>query len=158
MASKVLPILGKGATVPFFINGEEKTTDKTFDVINPATGKAIHKCSSASEADAQAAVDAAAKALPAWRDLTPNKRRDIFLKAAEVMEKRKDELATNMMEEVGAPRQWADFNLMVAKDFLLDIAGRLVSIQGSIPTTQDPTVGALVVKEPFGVILAIAPW
>lgn len=153
-----IPVHTKGSTVPFFINGKDVLASKTFDVVNPATHAAVHKCSSATQADAQAAVDAAAAALPAWKALTPGKRRDIFLKAADVMEKRKDELATTMMDEVGVPRGWADFNISVARDFLLDIAGRLVTIEGFIPTPSDPATGALVVKEPFGVILAIAPW
>jgi acyl-CoA reductase-like NAD-dependent aldehyde dehydrogenase len=158
MASNGIPIHTKGATVPFFIDGKDVVSDKTFDVVNPATGKATHKCSSATEADAQAAVDAAAKAFPAWKAMVPTKRREVFLKAADILEKRRDELATTMVEEVGVPRQWADFNLGVAKDLILDVAGRLVTIEGTIPTPQDPNTGALVVKEPYGVVLAIAPW
>ena len=35
---------GEGAyTVPFLIGGDEMRSDKTFDVVNPATGKAVHK-------------------------------------------------------------------------------------------------------------------
>lgn len=153
-----IPIHSRGATVPLLINGKDVVAARTFDVTNPATGKVVHPCSSASEQDALAAVDAAAKALPAWKAMVPTKRRDIFLKAAEVMERRRDELATTMVEEVGVPRQWADFNISVARDLILDVAGRLVTIEGTIPTPQDPNTGALVVKEPFGVILAIAPW
>lgn len=156
--SSGLPIHSRGATVPLLINGKAVVASKTFDVTNPATGKVVHPCSSASEQDALAAVEAAAQALPAWKAMVPGKRRDIFLKAAEVMEARRDELATTMMEEVGVPRQWADFNLSVARDLILDVAGRLVTIEGSIPTPQDPNTGAFVLKEPFGVILAIAPW
>lgn len=153
-----IPIHTKGSTVPFFINGKDVPSQKTFDVVNPATQAAVHKCSSATEDDAHAAVAAAAAALPAWRALPPGKRRDIFLKAADIMARRKDELATTMMDEVGVPRGWAEFNVTTAREFLLDIAGRLVAIEGFIPTPSDPATGALVVKEPFGVILAIAPW
>lgn len=148
----------RGATVPFFIGGKEVVSEQTFDVVNPATGKVVHQCSGASSADARAASDAAAAALPAWRDLPPPKRRDIFLKAADVFERRRDELATTMVEELGMPRGWAEFNIGLAREFALDLAGRLVTIEGVIPTTQDPKTGAMVIKEPFGVVLAIAPW
>ena len=30
-------------TVPFIIAGEEVRSDKTFDVVNPATGQPVHK-------------------------------------------------------------------------------------------------------------------
>jgi len=149
---------GESYAVPFFINGKEVRTERTFDVVNPATGKLTHKCSSASDVDALAAVDASAKAFPSWKSLSPHKRRDIFLKAAEVMERRREELGQYMMEETGAPRGWADFNLKVARDLILDVAGRIVTVEGALPTTEDEGVGAMVLKEPFGVVLAIAPW
>lgn len=153
-----VPTNTKGATVPFWIGGKEVVSSKTFDVVNPALGSVVHKCSSATEADAQAAVDAAAKALPAWRAMVPTKRRDIFLRAADIFEKRRAELVTTMVEELGVARNWAEFNITTARDFTLDVAGRVVTIEGSIPTPQDPNTGAMVVKEPFGVVLAIAPW
>lgn len=153
-----LPVRNQGTTVPFFINGKEVTASKTFDVTNPATGKIVHSCSSATEDDALAAVNAAAEALPAWKAMVPVQRREIFLKAAEIMEKRREELAKTMVEELGVPQQWADFNITVAKSLILDVGGRLVTIEGSIPTPQDPNTGAFVLKEPFGVVLAIAPW
>lgn len=153
-----VPVHTKGATVPFFINGQEIVAPKTFGVVNPATHAIVHQCSSATEDDAQAAVDAAAAALPAWKALPPSKRRDVFLKAAEVMDRRKEELATTMVEEVGAAQGWADFNVMMAREFLLDLAGRLVAVDGFIPTVSDPATGAMVIKEPYGVVLAIAPW
>lgn len=150
--------LTPGSTIPFLINGKWTPSTSTFDVINPATGKAVHKCSSATEDDAQLAVAAAAAALPAWKAMLPGKRRDIFLKAAEAMERRRDELAATHMEEVGVSRGWADFNIGVAKDLILDVAGRLCTIEGTVPTTADANTGAMVLKEPFGVVLAIAPW
>lgn len=153
-----LPVRSKGTTVPFFIDGKDVAGSQTFDVINSATGEVAHQCSSAGEAEAQAAVDAAARALPAWKAMVPTARRDVFLKAAEVMERRRDELATTMVDELGVPRSWADFNLTVARSLILDVAGRLVTIEGTIPTPQDPNTGAFVLKEPFGVVLAIAPW
>ena len=153
-----IPVHSAGATVPAVINGKDVVGAQTFEVTNPATGKVVHKSHSATEDDAQAAVDAAAKALPAWRAMLPAARRDIFLKAADIMERRRDELAETHMQEVGVSRPWADFNISTAKGIILDVAGRLCTIEGSIPTTGDANTGAMVVKEPFGVVLAIAPW
>jgi len=145
-------------SVPFFINGEEVHPEKRFDVVSPATGKVVHHCGSASEVEVKAAIDSAATAFKTWKKTLPRERRDIFLKAAEVMERRRDELGQYMMDETGASKQWADFNIGVARDFLFDIAGRVSSLEGAVPTTQDPNSGALILKEPFGVVLAIAAW
>ncbi len=149
---------GGDYAVPFFINGEQVHPEKSFDVSNPATGKVVHRAGSATLADAAAVVDAAAKAFQTWKKSLPKTRRDIFLKAAEVMEKRRDELSQYMMDETGCPRQWADFNINIAKDMFIDVAGRISSLEGSIPTPEDPTIGGLILREPYGVVLAIAPW
>jgi len=145
-------------TVPFFIGGEEVLPPKTFDVVSPGTGEVVHKSGSASDVEVKAAADAATKAFKTWKNSLPHERRDIFLKAAEVFEKRREELGNYMMSETGAPRQWADFNIQTARDFLFDMAGRVATLDGAFPTTKDPNFGALVLKEPFGAVLAIAPW
>jgi acyl-CoA reductase-like NAD-dependent aldehyde dehydrogenase len=154
----VAQVNGIGSTVPFIIGGEERHPEKSFDVINPFKGQVAHKCGAASTKDAEAAIDAAARAFPAWSKATPKKRRDIFLKATQIIDKRYEELSRYMMEETGCPQDWADFNLGVSKDFFTDVAGKIGSIVGTVPTTQDEDTGALILKEPYGVVLAIAPW
>ncbi|KAF3057377.1 Vanillin dehydrogenase [Daldinia childiae] len=144
-------------TVPFVINGEERLVEKTFDVTSPSTGKVLHKCSIATEAEALIAIEAAAAAGQQWRDTPVAERRDIFLRAAEIMSKRKEELATYMIDEVGAARSWADFNINLTIDMFKDVAGRTAAVEGTIPACV-PGITALVVKEPYGVVLAMAPW
>ncbi|KAI1137106.1 aldehyde dehydrogenase [Hypoxylon sp. FL0543] len=144
-------------TVPFVINGEERRVEKTFDVTSPATGKVLHKCGIATEEDVVAAIAAAEIAGEKWRDSPAAERRDIILKAAEIMDMRRDELAGYMMDEVGAPRGWADFNINLVIDMYKDVAGRVGAIEGTVPPCQ-PGLTSIVVKEPYGVVLAIAPW
>src|SRR3569833_230110 len=89
-------------TDPFLNGGKETTSQQTFDVVNPATGKAIHKSSSASASAAEAAVAAAAEALPARSATTPRQRRDVLLLAAYVLLLRRGELVAYMLDETGA--------------------------------------------------------
>ena len=145
-------------TVPLLVNGVEKLTATTFDVVSPDTGAVVHKCASASVEDAVSAVDAAAAALPNWKATIPKERRDIFLKAAEIMEKRRQELVAYLMDETGGNLVWANFNIDKAIDFIKDIAGRVSSIQGLLPVTEDRDRTGMILKEPFGVVLSIAPW
>ncbi|KAK4128840.1 aldehyde dehydrogenase [Parathielavia appendiculata] len=148
----------EGSPVPFFINGEEVHPERKFNVVSPASGKVVHKAASATETEVRAALDTAAEAFKTWRKSLPRTRRDIFLKAAEVMERRKEELTEYMINETGCPRRWAEFNVSTAREMILDVAGRLVTLEGSMPTAADPNTGAMILREPFGVILAIAPW
>src|SRR3569833_2692 len=145
-------------TVPFLIGGKETTSQQTFDVVNPAMGLAIHKSSSASASDADAAVAAAAEALPAWLATTPRQRRDVLLKAADVLLRRRGELEAYMRDETGADDMMIGFNFEPMRDIMIDVAGRVSTLEGSVPATQDAGVGAMVLQEPYGVVLAIAPW
>ena len=145
--------------IPLQINGKEVTTDTTFDVVNPATGKVTWKCSSASKEDAVKAVEAAQAAFPAWSRTKPSKRRDIFLKAAEVLERRGEELGEYMMTETGAQPMFAGgFNVPTSVEMLRDVAGRIVTIAGSVPVCGEEGTSAIVYREPYGVVLGIAPW
>jgi acyl-CoA reductase-like NAD-dependent aldehyde dehydrogenase len=146
-------------TVPLIINGKDVHSSSTFDVIAPATAKHIHKCSSVSVEQAIQAVEAAEKAFPAWRATLPAKRRDIFLKAADILDKRAQELGKYMEEETGASAFWAGgFNVPVSSDGLRDVAGRISGLVGMVPTMANPGKTAMILKEPFGVVLGIAPW
>lgn len=150
---------GAGYTVPLIINGRDVITSQSFEVTNPITGKVVHRSSSASVQDAADAVATAQKAFPAWRDLPPPQKRDIFLNVANVLEKRVEELGDYMVSETGATEFWAKkFNIPFTADILRDIAGRISSIEGRVPRTNDPKTSALVFTEPYGVILGIAPW
>ncbi|KAI6371104.1 hypothetical protein MCOR25_004038 [Pyricularia grisea] len=149
----------KDYTVPLLIGGKEKITSDTFPVVSPATGETVHQCSNATVADAEEAVEAAAAALNGWKRKTPAERRGILLKAAEILAKRKEELASYMETETAASKDWANFNLDNTHDMLVDVAGRISdAVTGAIPPTRDINVSAMVVKEPYGVVLAMAPW
>lgn len=159
LASKVTDTLKDATTThPLIISNKPHKTSSSFPVHSPATGKLLHHFSSASIDDTTHAITTAQAAFPAWRALPPPKKRDIFLRAAEIMTSRKEALAKICADETGAPPAWGEFNLNLAADILKDVAGRLSSIVGTIPSTAQEGVSALVYKEPYGVILAIAPW
>lgn len=150
--------MATAGALPLVINGQDYFPDKTFDVKSPSTDQVIHKCGGASVADAARAVDAAADALKSWRKTTPYERQDIFLKAAEVMESRRDDLIKHMTDETGATRGWVDFNINRTIDLLKDTAGRIPTMEGLFPPTVDRNRSAIVMREPYGVVLSIAPW
>ncbi|KAF5559959.1 aldehyde dehydrogenase [Fusarium napiforme] len=145
-------------TVPFLINGSDHTSERAIDVVSPASGEVVHRYHSADVKDANAAVEAAAEAFKSWRKTRPSERRDLFLKAAEIMEKRRDELRGYSMSETGCDATWADFDISTGISHLKEVAGRIGTLEGAIPTVSDPNTTALVLREPYGVVVAIAPW
>jgi acyl-CoA reductase-like NAD-dependent aldehyde dehydrogenase len=148
-----------GYTVPLLINGKEVTTKTTFSVTSPTTQKEVWLSSSASLDEVSAATSAAQAALPDWSKTKPAAKRAIFMKAADIIDARAEELAEYMKIETGAASQFAiGFNVPKCADMLRDVAGRLSTVMGSIPTCEQEGTSALIVKEPIGTVLAIAPW
>lgn len=144
--------------MPLLINGSEHRPDRTFDIISPSMGNVLHRCSAASVADATAAVDAAVEAFATWRRRTLPQRRDILLRASDIMNRHHEELIRYFMDETGAARPWGEFNINTALEMFKDIAGRIPTIEGSIPALGDPDTCDIVMREPYDVVLAVAPW
>ncbi|KAH7472059.1 Vanillin dehydrogenase [Fusarium oxysporum f. sp. matthiolae] len=145
-------------TVPFLINGSDHTSGRAIDVVSPSSGEVVHRYHSADVKDANAAVDAAAEAFKSWRKTKPTERRDLFLKAAEIMDRRRDELRKYSMAETGSDAAWADFDINTGISHIKEVAGRIGTLEGAIPSVSDSNTTALVVREPYGVVVAIAPW
>ncbi|KUJ10923.1 aldehyde dehydrogenase [Mollisia scopiformis] len=146
-------------TVPLQINGKDVFTSKTIDVTNPSTGQVIHKASSAGVTETIQAVEAAEAAFPAWAELPFDQKRNIFLKAADILERRTEEVGKWEEEEAGATTFYASgFDVPTAVSGLREVAGKISLLHGTVPCLSDPTRSAMVLKEPFGAILAIAPW
>ena len=92
------------------IDGQEVQTKNNFDLISPGTGNTLYKASSASVDDCNAAVAAAEKAFPAWSKTKPGFRRDLFLKAADELVRRKDELWQFANQEVASTDMYFAFD------------------------------------------------
>ncbi|EAU33063.1 conserved hypothetical protein [Aspergillus terreus NIH2624] len=157
-ASAASDVRVPGRTVPLIIDNKDITTTTTLDVNNPGKSYLEHKCSSASVEDATQAVDSAQRAFPAWSKTRPAARREILLKAADVFLARKDEFIGYMCEETGAQVPYADFILMLGVNLLRDVAGKVSNIEATSPVLAQEGTSAMVYKQPYGVVLGIAPW
>ncbi|CAK7221828.1 hypothetical protein SCUCBS95973_004632 [Sporothrix curviconia] len=144
--------------VPLLINNEDVVTETQFDVCSPATGQTLHCGSSASLGHVDRAVAAARAAFPAWKAMRPYARRDLLFRAADAMLARQDEFVRYQMDETGAARPFVEHTFLLGVSLLRDFAARIPSIEGSLPAVAQDGEGALVWKEPYGVVLAIAPW
>jgi acyl-CoA reductase-like NAD-dependent aldehyde dehydrogenase len=144
--------------VPLWIDGQEVTTQTTFDVESPNTSQKLWSSSSASIQEAQKACDAAQKAFPSWKKTKAADIQTILLKAADIMESRRAELLAYMKEETGALDGFCHFNISTTIDNFRAVSGLTSTISGAIPQTKTPGQGAFIFKEPYGVVLGIAPW
>lgn len=144
--------------VPLMINGKDVHGEK-FDVTGPLTNKTIWSATSATREHVESAVSSAQAAFPAWSATKPNERRDIFLAAAHVMQRRKEELIGYMHQEIGAGVDMQEFIFNVSVEGLKDTAGRIAgSMTGTLPCSTHDGMRAMVEKVPYGVVLGIGPW
>ncbi|KAG2419163.1 hypothetical protein HFD88_002268 [Aspergillus terreus] len=145
--------------VPFIINGKDIISSSTFSVISPGVSQPLWDASAASIIEATQAVEAAQAAFASWSATKPSVRREIFFRAADLLHSRKDELLSYQSQETGAGQAFMEFGINAAQQILRDIGGRIGSaLEGSVPVTAEEDSHAMVLKEPYGVVLAIAPW
>lgn len=146
------------STIPLWIGGEQITTSLSYDVVSPYTDKALYKAAAATESDVHAAIAAAEKALPEWAETGPSERRDILLKAADELVKRKDEMWNFCKTETGSTEPYFAFDFADSLEAIRSTAGLIGSVQGTVPQMLDKSRSAMLLQEPFGVIASISPW
>jgi succinate-semialdehyde dehydrogenase/glutarate-semialdehyde dehydrogenase len=143
-----------------YIDGQwvETAAGGRFDVFNPATGALIGTMPDGGRADAERAIAAAAKALPAWRATTAYERSAFLYRAWELMRARHDQLAELMTTEQGKPLKAARNEVQYAADFLLWFAEEAKRIYGETIPSSRSDQRFLVAHQPVGVVAAVTPW
>ncbi|MBW8698869.1 Vanillin dehydrogenase [Streptomyces sp. MBT84] len=129
----------------------------TVDVA-PYTGEVYATLAAAGPEDVKRAVDAADAAFPEWAALAPFARRAIFLKAADLLDARSEQVAEIMAHEAGATLPWALFNVGLGANILREAAAAITAPRGEVLSAQEEGVLGLAVREPLGVVAAFAPW
>lgn len=129
-----------------------------FERRNPITGDVASRASAATLDDVSAAVSAAAAAFPAWSRLGPDERRIRLLAAAAILEDRRVAFTNAMQAETGATADWARFNVEFGASMLREAAALTTQITGEILPSDKPGMTAMVIRQPAGVVLGLAPW
>ncbi|KAH6699709.1 vanillin dehydrogenase [Leptodontidium sp. MPI-SDFR-AT-0119] len=145
--------------IPFWIDGKEVISTLQFEVFSPGDQRLLYRCSSATEQDVSNAISSAEKAFKSWSRTKPNVRRDIFLRAAEEMLRRRDELRHWTVSETGAPDSFFEFQYNAAYKACKSVAGLIqVATSSVMPVVDEEGSSAIISKEPLGVVLGISPW
>ncbi|MDQ2585341.1 aldehyde dehydrogenase family protein [Saccharothrix yanglingensis] len=127
-----------------------------FDVINPATGELVRQVPPTSPEETDAAIDRAARALPAWRAVAPGDRARLLRRFAEAVDGAVEELAAlevlNSGHTIGNAR-WEAGNVRDVLHYYSAAPERLFGKQIPVPGGLDVTF-----HEPLGVVGVIVPW
>jgi vanillin dehydrogenase len=142
------------------IGGEDvpALSGRTVDDINPYDASVFATVAAAGVEDVTRAVDAADAAFAEWAAVTPFERRKILLDAADLLERRADQVVDLITGEVGGIKGWALFNVSLAANMLREAASSVTSPRGEILATQENGALGMAVREPVGVVAAFSPW
>ncbi len=145
---------------PFYINGQwcDSISGKRYSVTNPATEESIAEVAFGSREDCRKAIDAAAKAMPAWMKTTAYDRAKILKKTADLMRERADVMARTLTMEQGKPLPEAKAEVLHSADTFEWFAEEGKRMYGQLIPNSAPGKRHLTLKHPVGVVGAIGPW
>lgn len=143
------------------IIGADRYTGGSGDVkphIYPGTGTVTRDIAMANADDVDRAVAAARAALPAWKAMPGDKRRNLFFKLAELCETRSAEFAPGLISENGSVAMVAPYMGYDAAQKFRYFGGYCDKIYGRVVPMWGAPAHDYVAFEPFGVIGIIVPW
>ena len=148
-------------TLQNFINGQKvsSSSDKTQDLINPATGEVFAKAPVSNAADIDKAMKAAEKAFEVWKESTPGERQKAINKIADAIEARSEELIQIESENTGKPiavTRAEEIGPML--DQIRFFAGAARHLEGRSAAEYFKGHTSFIRREPIGVCAQVTPW
>src|SRR5712672_1388979 len=147
-------------TYTYYAGGEWRpaTSGRTFDVHEPFGGQQYAKVAAGGAEDARIAVHAAADAFPAWSQTTPAERASLFLKACEIVKRRRTEIAEVLARETGSTISFATFQQDLVAATLQEAAAWVFLPKAEVLQTNQPGLHSIGVRRALGVVACFPPW
>lgn len=141
-----------------FIDGTFHPGGERAALINPATEEVLCEVDLARSEDIDAAVEAARRAVPAWRSLSAAERGAWLLRLADALAVHRDLLARLEALNVGKPIwECQRIDVPAAIEAARYFGGVVRSMHGAVLPTEGPSL-TYTRAEPYGVVVAIVPW
>lgn len=143
-----------------FLNGKwgDANDGKTFPVTNPFDGKLISEVPDMGATETKAAIAAAAKAFPMWRDKTAGERANILKRWYTLQMENLDDLATLLTAEQGKPLTEAKGEIRYGASFVEWFAEEARRVYGDVIPSHGKNLRIMTIRQPIGVAAAITPW
>jgi succinate-semialdehyde dehydrogenase/glutarate-semialdehyde dehydrogenase len=143
-----------------YVDGQWIPADsgQTVDILNPANGSRVGSVPVLGAAETRRAIDAAARAMPAWAARTARERASVLRRWFELMLAHADDLAVIMTSEQGKPLAEARGEIAYAASFIEWFAEEGKRVYGDIVPSFRADARVLVLRQPVGVAAAITPW
>src|ERR671915_263997 len=148
-----------GRSYPAIIGGRRVETDDEIVSVNPADpSQVVGRTASATEREADMALETATSTFETWSRTSPEARARILLRASAIMKRRKFELLAWEAHEGGKPWFEADAQVAEAIDFLEYYAREMLRLKDGVEIYAVPGEESRYFYQPMGVGVVIAPW
>ncbi len=146
--------------LPLWIGGKPVSakTTRYGEVTNPATGEVIRHVPLGNAADVDAAVAAAATALPFWRAYPPLRRARILMKFRELMDAHRKDLAKIITQEHGKTLADAEGEVTRGIEVIEFATGIPHLVKGEFSENVGTEVDSYSLRQPLGVCAGITPF
>ncbi|WP_405084163.1 CoA-acylating methylmalonate-semialdehyde dehydrogenase [Microbispora sp. NBC_01389] len=131
---------------------------RTAELFDPATGEVSGRVSLASAGEVDAAVDAAARAFPAWRDASLVRRTQVLFRFRELMDAHRDELAALITAEHGKVHSDALGEVARGLEVVEFACGIPHLLKGGYSENVSTRVDSYSIRQPLGVVAGITPF
>ena len=144
-----------------FVDGEYRNAadGNTTELINPATGEVFASAPLSSDADVDAACEAALRAFDKWRDATPSERSLALIRIADAIEANAEELVRLEVENTGKPTELTTSEeIPPMVDQIRFFAGAARVLEGKSAGEYMEGHTSWIRREPVGVCAQVTPW
>ena len=146
-------------SIPLVIGGAERGAAGELRSENPNDpAETVAFAAAAGRPEALAAVEAARRAFPGWRDGGTAARAEVLRRAAAAARRTRDELSALQVFEAGKSWREADADVCEAIDHLEHCARQALRLCAPLPLADLPGERSALVREGRGVAVVIAPW
>ncbi|WP_371170855.1 5-carboxymethyl-2-hydroxymuconate semialdehyde dehydrogenase [Aliiroseovarius sp. 2305UL8-7] len=144
--------------IPNRVAGEDKAGSAgAFSTISPIDKSHICNVTRSSEADVDAAAQAAAAAFPAWRDMPALERKRILINVADAIEARAEEIALCECWDTGQTLRFMSKAALRGAENFRYFADQVTSARDG-QHLQSPTLTNITTRKPIGPVGVITPW
>jgi len=141
-----------------YIDGQWIGAEKTFDVLNPATGEIVAKLPDLGVEETRSAIEAAEVSQRLWRALTAKERSVILKRWYDLIMAAQEDLAQILTAEMGKPLAEARGEIAYGASFIEWFAEEGKRVYGDVIPQHQSDKRIIVLKQPIGVVAAITPW
>ena len=141
-----------------FIDNKWHKSKDTYKVINPSTEETLGFASKASEIEVEKAIQSASKGFLSWKNTQAWERSNKIRKIADLIRKRKDDIAKWISLEVGKPFLQAQAEVIASADIFEWNAEETKRIYGQTVESRFRDTRVIINYEPVGVVAGLVPW